>query len=333
MIPVTGPSGAAAFLMKGRLGMDVILHIGAHRTGTTTFQRYMRDQTDYLERHAIGFWGPHRTRKSVFPGLFRGGGIGRVENTAFRAAGRVALQMHGAEQRGARHLLVSDENMLGTARYNLRSGALYPAAGERMARLCDAFRGRISRVVMSVRSQDHWWASAAAMTVGRGHPVPSAQRCEMIANDTRSWRDVITDLACALPDAEIRVLPFEQHMGRPQDILYQATDRRAPIDPKHLWLNRSPDLARLRDVMAQQGGDITQLPQGQGRWLPFSHEQSAQLREAYADDMFWLTAGADGLAHLITDPIRNQTGINLHAGVLTEGQGHDFGKEHVARSG
>ena len=62
-------------------------------------------------------------------------------------------------------------------------------------------------------------------------------------------------------------------------------------------------------------------------------EQIAQLREAYADDMHWLTAGADGLATRITDPTRNQTGTNLHAGALTEGQDHDIGQGQLARSG
>ena len=155
----------------------------------------------------------------------------------------------------------------------------------------------------------------------------------MIACDPRSWRDVITDLSCALPDAEILVLPFEHHMGRPQNVLQQATGASAPRDVMHRWLNRAPDLPALRRAMAQQGGETDVIPQGQGRWLPFSTEQNAQLREAYADDMHWLMAGADGLAQLITDPTRNTTGSNLHAGVLTEGIGHEQGQEELARSG
>ncbi len=333
MIPVSGPIGAALFQQGDSLEMDVILHIGAHRTGTTTFQRYMRDHADDLAGQGVGYWGPNRTRKSIFPGLFRETTFGQIEKTAFRASGRVAMQMQRVSQSGVSHLLVSDENMMGTARHNLRACTLYPAVGERMARLHDAFRAKITRVILSVRSQDHWWASAAAMTVGRGHPVPSAQRREMIAADPRTWRDVITDLACALPDVDIRVLPFEHHMGRPQDILEQVTDHPAPQDLKNHWLNRAPDLADLRRRMTEQGGDVSVFPQGQGRWLPFSREQSAQLREAYVDDMHWLIAGADGLAQLITDPTRAQTGRNLHAGVVTEGLGHDIGQEKLARPG
>lgn len=313
--------------------MKVILHVGAHRTGTTSFQHYVRDHAGDLLDQGIGFWGPNRTRKSVFPGLFRETTFGQVEKTSLRAVGRVGLHLQRADRHELSHLLVSDENMLGTARHNLRSCQLYPAAGERMARLHQAFEGRITRVILSLRCQDHWWASAAAMTVARGHPVPSAQRRDEIATDPRTWRDVITDLACALPDVDIHVMPFEEHMGRPHDILQQATDRPAPRDSKNYWLNRAPDLAQLRRLMAEQGGDPSVFPEGQGRWQPFGREQTAQLREAYADDMHWLISGADGLATLITDPTRNQIGTTLHAGALTEGRGHDIGQEKLARPG
>ena len=52
--------------------MDVILHIGAHRTATTTFQHYMRGQSSELARAGIGFWGPWRTRGGLFSGVMPG---------------------------------------------------------------------------------------------------------------------------------------------------------------------------------------------------------------------------------------------------------------------
>jgi hypothetical protein len=269
----------------------------------------------------------------VFPGLFRETTFGQIEKTAMRSSGRVRMHLQWAARRALTHLVVSDENMLGTARHNLRTCQLYPAVGERMARVHAAFGGQIARVIVSPRSQDHWWASAAAMTVGRGHPVPSTRRLDEIAADTRGWRDVITDLACALPDVAIDVMPFEQHMGRPHDILSQAIDRTTPADSQKHWLNRAPDLAVLRHRMEEQGGDPDVFPKGQGRWQPFGPEQTTQMREAYSDDMHWLISGADGLATLIPDPTRTQTGISLHAGVLTEGLGHDIGQEKLARPG
>ena len=68
--------------------------------------------------------------------------------------------------------------------------------------------------------------------------------------------------------------------------------------PGQYWANHSPDLPALRRVLDARGEDPARLPDGGGRWMPFSQAQSRALRETYADDLFWLRAGADGLATL-----------------------------------
>lgn len=322
-IPASWPVGAAAFSAMGRAIMDVILHIGAHRSGTTTFQRYLRDSHAALKARQTGFWGPMRVRRSVFPGLFPGPGAACGRNLAARAEGRVRMQLAQARAAGLRQLLVSDENMIGSARQCLRARSLYPAIGERMARIGSAFDGQIKRVVLSLRAPDLWWASAAAYTVGRGHPVPDAEACDAIARNPRSWRDVVTDLACALPGAEIRVTPFEQFAGRPGALFTACTDRSAPLAEAR-WLNRAPDISSLRETLAERGEDPALLPAASGRWQPFDTAQAAALRERYADDLFWLAAGADGLATLTEDPSRRRAGPSLPPGAMREGHAYDI---------
>jgi len=51
--------------------MDVILHIGAHRTATTTFQAWMLQNADALAAGGIAYWGPDRTRAGLFSGLVK----------------------------------------------------------------------------------------------------------------------------------------------------------------------------------------------------------------------------------------------------------------------
>ena len=299
--PAALPVGAALWHRVGRAVMDVILHLGAHRTATTTFQHYMRDHVDKLAAQGVGFWGRGRTRGKIFAGLFRHTIAPDAHKAAQRAQGRVALQAAQAEQRGVRRLVVSDENIIGTPRHNFKSERLYPAVGERTARLVAAFEGRVSRIVLSIRSHELWWASAAALTVARGHPVPDKAQLAAIAADGRSWRDVITDLACAAPGAEIHVIPFERFAGMSERILATALDGAAPRDTQRRWLNRSADVCRLRKGLREQGQDPNLLPDMTGRWQPFDEMQAAALRENYADDLFWLSAGADGLAKLTED--------------------------------
>lgn len=330
--PALRSDGALFSRARGRRLMDVILHLGAHRTATTSFQHYLRGQGPWLAARGIGYWGPLRTRRSVLPGLFPGRGAG-WRGDARRAEGRVRMLTARAEARGLSQLLVSDENMLGSCQQCLRTGQLYPAAGERLARLGAAFGGRLARVVLTLRSPDHWWASAAALAVARGHAVPGVAARARIARGARSWRGVIEDLACALPQVEIRVRPFERAPGRPELLLACLTGAQAaPAPARPIWRNRAPELGRLRALTLEAGGDPAALGPGPdgARYQPFTAAQGAALRAAYAEDLCWLDAGAGGLATLTEETPQHRAGPSLPPGQMTEGHDHDQGQGQLA---
>lgn len=307
--------------------MDIILHVGSHRTSSTSFQHYLRSNRAALLADDTVVWDPQTLRKGMFSGLFAKPRMINGRELQRRAAGRVRMHAEQVRRAGAKRLIVSEENMIGAPRDCLQSQTLYPAIGERMARLSPAFDGQVSRVVMMIRAQDLWWSSVAAYGVGRGHALPDAARCAALSANPRCWRDVITDLACALPGAKIKVLPFEQFAGQADLVLSAATGDRAPHAHAKTWLNRSPDVPALRSKLADQGIDAAALPAhlqtDAGRWNPFTPAQAAALREAYADDMMWLTAGADGLATLTEDQTRAKAGVNLPAGAIAKGHSHD----------
>lgn len=334
VFPAILPAGAATCFGGIVRVMDIILHAGAHRTGTTSFQSYLRGNTACLAADGTGYWGPRRLRKGLFSGLFPGSGTARGRNLQRRAEGRVQMHLALAEKAGVARMLVTDENMMGSPRACLSAGMLYPAVGERMARVSAAFGGRVDRVVITLRALDLWWASVAAYTVARGQNMPELRKFDQIACSARGWRDVITDLACALPNAQIIAIPFEHIAGRPDTLLGVATGRAAPTAQRANWLNRSPDLRDLRTLLSERGGPVQSLPEGDGRWQPFTPAQSAALRETYADDMMWLHAGADGLATLTEDPFRKRAGTSLPAEAMTRGHDDDQRRQdNVAQSG
>ncbi len=275
--------------------MDVILHVGAHRTASTSFQAYMRAHADRLEGQSIGFWGPWRTRDGLLADV-----LARPDSRAAaeRAAGRLRLNLQGSARRGTAVLIISDENIIGTPRACLRAARLYPQAGERMARLNLALGG-VRRITLQIRAPELWWASALAFLLPRGAGVPDAAVLADIAASPRSWRHVIADLSCACPEAELCVTLFEHYAAHPDRLLARMSGALfvPQVEPGTFWANRSPDLDALRACLADRGQDGA-LPQGSGRWMPFTPAQAAQLRETYADDLFWLRAGADGLARL-----------------------------------
>ncbi|MBY6004357.1 hypothetical protein KUV62_10585 [Salipiger bermudensis] len=281
--------------------MEIILHAGAHRTATTSFQTYLRGAAPGLAAQGTGFWGPWRTRKGLFHGLT---GAEPLPGDLARAQARVRLAAEASVRRGVARLLVSDENMLGTPRACLRAEALYPEAAARLQRMRAAF-GRVDRLVLQIRSPEAWWSSALAFLLARGVAPPSSELLERLSREGRGWREVIADLACALPRAEIVVSRFESCAARPDALLLAATGgagEAPPLPEAGIWAHRSPSLSELRAALAAAGTEAKALPMGEGPWRPFSQAQSARLRERYADDLFWLMAGADGLAQLTEDP-------------------------------
>lgn len=319
------PVGTALWQRLGLL-MDIVLHLGAHRTGSTTFQAYLRQNREALETANIGFWGPYRTRNGLFAGLEPKGPVqkGR-KNPQVRAEGRVQMRLEQARQSGLDALLISDENMIGSVRSCVREGELYPAIGERMSRYVRAFGGRVTRISLSIRAQDRFWSSALAFIVARGHPVPGKRKIDEIAGSVRSWRDVITDLSCAAPGAEIRVMPYESYYANPKTLMEQSLCLDADLTGDYEWLNKAPELPDLRKILKDRGESASQLPDGNGLWEPFTAEQAAKMREQFADDVFWLAQGADGLATLTEEAKPRDRGQNPHAGI-TRGHPYDEGK-------
>jgi len=316
--------------------MDVILHIGAHRTASTSFQAYMRCNSDRLARSGVGFWGPLRTRNGVFRGVIPVLSPMSPKRQLKLARGRILTQIAGVEAKGFEALIISDENTIGTPRQNLRAQSLYRAIGDRMAQYHHAFGGQITRVALSIRSLDSFWTSMLGYAVKRGHSMPNPVLLDQIIADTRSWRDVITDIACAMPDVEIQVMPFEIYAGQPEAKLRRMTGGKVTVPLHHhrKWLNRGPNLEQLHHILLDRSEPADVLVRGaeagNDRWHPFSAPQIAQLREKYHDDLFWLRAGADGLATLTEETSPHKTRINLAGGQTLKGQSNDIENGRVA---
>jgi len=271
--------------------MDVILHLGVHRTGSTSFQ-------DYMARSSwarVAYWGPKITRGGLFDGV-QGSPAGM--RPMVRAKGRIALQLARAEALGVDALVISDENLIGPLRSNLRCASLYPEIGMRMARLQAAFGGRITQVAVQIRALDSYWTSALAFGVSRGIACPDADMRARITTSSRQWQDVITELAFALPGVPMMVTSFEQMVQSPDMVAAQITGQLAPPMPTQgIWTNRMMAASRLRSCLLDAGfTPADPLFDQDGGWQPFSATQRRTLRTQTAADLVWLRAGADGLA-------------------------------------
>lgn len=290
-------SRCGAHLREAWRVVDVILHLGAHRTATTSFQTYLERERGALAAQRVAVWTPERTRSGVFAGL-----IGRPEDNspshvlrAARSSGLIRIETQRLENQGFEALVVSEENMIGAARDNLRSLALYPNVLERLDRFRTSFSDRCTRIGIAVRDYESYWSSALAFAIARGHRFPGLNDLEQLVHQPRRWRHVIMDAARAFPRAEVVVWSFDGFAARPNVAFSALTGRSAPRSAE-IWCNKSPTLDRLRRVLDDAGQDARPLPRGNGRWKPFSDRQSYHFRTQYETDLDWLRSGADGAA-------------------------------------
>jgi len=318
---------ASAVLFNGvRRIVDVVLHIGAHRTGTTTLQSYLAQNRVELLQAGAEVWGPERTRSGLFSGLVkRPDDITReVAQRAQRSTGRIKMEMHRLHHIGRQSLIVSEENMIGAMGNNLRASRLYPAVGARLDRFATAFGDRCRRIAISIRSYDSYWASGLAFALPRGRAMPDQTALDRLVTQPMRWRQLIEQAAAVFPRAEVVVWPFEAFCGQPerQLSLMLGDGAALPGRGRREWINASPGRDALRRVLLDrdEAEAAERLPAGDGRWQPFAPHQSAVLRAQYQEDLTWLRHGADGLATYIED-------AHQKTRPLTDARGHRHDEE------
>ncbi|MEP0962520.1 MAG: hypothetical protein ABJQ70_05150 [Roseobacter sp.] len=309
--------------------MDVILHLGAHRTGTASFQDYMHQQALPLREQGVEFWGPGIVHGGTFTPTTKG-----AKNSARKKKTiPVGQRLAEAKARGVKQLILSDADVLGSIANNLQEAALYPKAVDRLSAFQKAFGTPVHRVLFSPRSLELYWCSALSQAVVNAEPIPSTERLCNIAMSQRGWRDVVADIAKAFPNSSIEILPYEKCVGRPEVVLQAVTDAVVPLDVKREWLNRTPTLPALRRVLNDLGTVPKALPFGMGKWNPFQNEEHVALREMHADDMMWLISGADGLATLSEDCRKQRAGQTPPLVAQVKGRCDELEERQVARPG
>lgn len=284
--------------------MDILLHLGAHRCATTTFQSFLWSNRTLLAKRGLTSWTPRRTRDGLMRGLLRHPALVTLEHEkqGQRSVGRIRVEVERLAQDGQRALLISEENLIGTMRNNLLDTRLYPLLQERLRRFVPAFEGRPLRIGLGVRSYEDYWASSLANLIGRGGSIPSEDLLDFLTTQPRRWRTMVRDIAAIFPEAEVVVWPFERLSNQP-DAQLEALWGEGHSDLEHLdlWRNRAGDVIELNRLLALRGERLAHAgPVEAGtRWMPFNEDQRGVLRAEYRRDIAWLKAGAEGLARYV----------------------------------
>lgn len=284
--------------------MDIILHCGAHRCATTSFQRLLEANRSALEAANVAVWTPERLRGGLFGGVILppDRATPLLDRRAALSAANIALERAALRQSGITRLVISEENFLGSVRFNLGKGLLYPDLADRLVRLRRALAAPWARIGLSIRRYDSYWSSALSFALATGRLPSACAPPAVLARQPRSWRDVIADLARIDPQAEIIVFPHEEFAPRPDLQLGQLIAQPLPFRPVGLGqrCNRSPNAAQLRVIasMRSEAAQLPAIPDRPCRWMPFTAAERAVMALTYAADIDWLAGGAGGLARL-----------------------------------
>lgn len=280
--------------------MDVILHVGSHRTATSALQHHMSYHRSAIAADGAVYWGPKITRG----GLFRGA-IGGVEGVMAwqerRFSGRCAMRADAVRQTGASHLVISDENMLGSLRGTLEDTRLYPDAGRRIAAYAHGFERHNVIVALCVRDYANWWTSALAFSLMRGGPLPRTDLREHLVTQPRRWRHIVEEVARVLPNATVKVWSYEAAADEPHRLVQELTGITTPVSiaaPR----NVRPTAEVLHDLMLSCNIDPATYHWPDGQFMPFAPNETEALSAQYEEDLAWLAAGAGGFADYIDAP-------------------------------
>ncbi|MEM9269524.1 MAG: hypothetical protein AAGA78_11380, partial [Pseudomonadota bacterium] len=169
--------------------VEVVLHLGAHKTGSSWAQAALKTSGQALAGAEV-----------IAPGT----GHVRREVTAQAIAGKpVDLAAYGHCQR----LVLSDENMLGTPRQMLRTGTLYPKAVQRLSAVREAFEDHPVELHLATRPLAPFFAGLVVEGLRNGFYRPLDEVEAVLCAQEGGWQDLADRLRRAWPEAKLTLWP------------------------------------------------------------------------------------------------------------------------------
>lgn len=209
------------------------LHLGAHKTATTYIQRNLDDRRRELLRHGVRYFGSAELRGVegvVFP-TPRDVREDLAAPVQRRTRAMLSRMVDAAVPDDAARVLVSEENILGSSRLNLRRAKLYPALAERLACLPESWGAGRTEIYLSVRNYADFFASCHSTIALQGDWIDlGADRQARIAELPRRWTDIVAEIRAHFPAAELVVWRYED-LGRVgQEVMDSMVGAPFPMD-------------------------------------------------------------------------------------------------------
>ena len=279
------------------MSAEIVLHLGAHRTGSTTLQGILDANAEMLAATGVRVLTPPRpgkrgvaTVRDVVRQVKRTSRlpVARLRRWANRRAGAALREtLAGAKGR----VVISDEMLLGRA-YGRDGTALYPDLAELLGGFREALDRPVGEVSITLRAYDGFLVSVYAMRAVYAGPQPEfeALRARLLAVE-RGWPVVLEEIAARFPEARLQVstveeTPLERRLGQ---LVGPAAAARLRYDAD-ARSNLAPSLpaitaARTRRLRHAEADALIAAHAGGARFDPLTDAERDRLRARYAADL------------------------------------------------
>ena len=289
------------------MSQELVLHLGVHRTGTTSLQAGLDAADEYLASKGIVALTPPRIGKRGAITIRKLVGILTSTKRAssrwlywyYRRKARAKLASLLIEQTGhpeyPERLILSDEKMLGRA-FGKNGEAVYPFARAHFASIARLLPVSPTEVHLTLRSYESFLTSVYAM---RAIYAKGVGEFDLIRNEfvktNRRWPDLIRDIQLTFPNARIVLSEFEK-CDVTNRLISLIGDRRHDVGyrisiPERL--NQSPTLEAIKFARANEQSSldadtiVSKFSNGT-KFDPFSLGEKKLLQQKYQEDILKL---------------------------------------------
>ena len=287
--------------------MDLILHLGVHRTGSTALQRMLNRASAALEAAGVRFWGPQVMRighlRDFVPSVARA----RDDSAALARLAPMAAALHEefalAEDEGVKRLIVSDENLLGAMRDNYDACALYPDARAWLVATAALFPRAPDEIYICLRDYAEYAVSIYShLVMRRAIPEFNAPRLAALG-EGRGWSSVLADVAAVFPTSRIRVWRYSRNRAMVPGAAREISGRSIEVPAPELSATGGLSRPAIEAILAawSQPGDrpddrraqIAPLANIEGpAFAPFDPKARARLIARFELDWEAIRSGA-----------------------------------------
>lgn len=277
----------------------LILHLGAHRTGSTRLQTLLDSNANMLAEAGIVALTPPRPgkrnattiRDAVGALPKKRGGLFKRRRKKKKARALLSRLLAAASPDNVvRRVIVSEENMLGPA-FETNGDSLYVSAYSKLVAFRQMLGRSPSEIHLTLRSYDTFLVSVYAMRAVYGVQIlPFDEIRENLIAVRRGWPDLVADITRAFPGTPLTLTRAEVDpmASRIKDLVGSELISRMRFDGE-----KHPNVAPTVEAMKAAAGvsehaavdDLVARYANGTRFDPLSEEARTRLARRYTEDV------------------------------------------------